>query len=111
MLVGPKLYKVLKVVEQFGPICTEDAARITGMRREDIQTYTNRAFLLGLVVKSGRKSATTNRKNYYYSTIKGWESLTRKRGHGEPSVLPMPTEIKRSMPKVIINSVWQLGNL
>ena len=111
MLVGPKLYQVIKVIEQFGPIGTEELARITGIRRENVQTYTNRALAFGLVTKAGRINVATKRENFYFSTIEGWEMLIRKRGHGEPRVLAMPTAIKRSMPKRIINSVWALGNL
>ena len=111
MLVGPKLYQVIKVIEQFGPIGTEELARITSIRRENVQTYTNRAFALGLVTRAGRLNVATKRENFYFSTIEGWEMLIRKRGHGEPRVLAMPTAIKRSMPKRIINSVFALGNM
>ena len=111
MLVGPKLYQVIKVIEQFGPIGTEEIARITGIRRENVQTYTSSALEFGLVTKAGRINVATKRENFYFSTIEGWEMLIRKRGHREPRVLAMPTAIKRSMPKVIINSVFALGQL
>ena len=113
MLIGHTLILVMETVEAQGTGDSKSVSHATGIPVDSMRCYLRRLTRYELLIRTERERIK-GAPNPCFQVVPGWRNLIRtqkKRGRFDP-IQPLPMSVGvRTMPKVIINSVFALGQL
>lgn len=103
---GQRIRSACEALEVIGPMSAADLGKVTGIKREHITNYCNRAIGLGLMTKELAKSKFGI--YYIFTVVDGWEGIA-SRHSATKSKEPVAPRIKVSTRWSGVSSVFSMG--